>query len=690
MDRSVLSVSMLQTLGYSLEESQVLLCLLEKRIGTIDEIESETKLLTTVIQDILQKLRDEDLVELVNREPQTYVLTPKFARESASQTEELYKAFIAKVEALVSREREIVDQIKNAFMSLGYIIKAPLTELGAVGVRRRLRRVGLTTYDFIAESYYNIGVILLDQDKWSLLGERYTLRLLPDLMSSLEQRNNCLTSFIFLGPDVQRPAEAVASLNELLDMWRGIRSGRGVERQPFYIVSVSRDMEGQVKSLVGEIRQKRRIVESVYTELETALAKVDDITAAIETTGSFLDSLLSGEEPFATFFAHIGEVAEPVQSALNREIRNHRLFKRQYEEERVQIRRWRDAFESRIYLPEIDTAADYLNRIQALEEKFLPIRFELATLHSEFVRPGMGEKEMKWNPFGFTEPYEPEATTINQEPLKRQAQKFVNSIRDGLPGNINFVMGSAGMGKTHILKYVYVPLLRQNDIWPIYVDCPVKYDVVKGVCQELLQDRNFPEEVLSRLPGLREKDYSTTLDMIDLILRINALLVKTYNAKGVVLLLDELENTIPYRYYTDPDVKQRIEEEPLALRQLGEILRHDYREGIGFVIALRKQALPLVEQSLRMTNFRAFLREPKQLGLKDIRELILHRYKTWSAKEIRFSDACLKEVAEITEGITRDIIKYCRELYKYAIGKKHKRITRRTLQEIGEIPLFRY
>ncbi len=689
MNGSVLSVPMLQTLGYSLEESQVLLCLLDNGLGTIDELESKTKLITTVIQNTLQKLQDEGLVELIDIEPTTYVVTPKFAGKSASQTEELYKLFIAQIEAIVSRERDILDEIKNIFMSLGYVIKAPLTEPGALRAPSRLRRVGLT-YDFIAESYYRIGVMLLNQDKWLLLQERLPSRLMiTQLTSSLEQQNNCLTSFIFLGVDVQRPEEAIQALNEIRMRTSRWSRERGIENQAFYTVSVFPDMEGQVKSLAGEIRQKRKIVESVYTEIETALAEVDDMVAGIETTSSFLDKLLFGEEPFTRFLPDIGEIAEPVQSALSREMRNHRLFRRQYEEERIQIRRWRDAFESRVYLPEIDSVQDYLKRIQALKEKFLPIRFELR-LYNEFVFTSMREKERKWNPFMFTEPYEPEGITINQEALKKQAQKFANSIRDGLPGNINFVMGSTGMGKTHMLKYVYVPLLRENDIWPIYVDCPVKYDLVKSVCQEILQDRNFPEEVLGYLPGLRDKDYSTTQDVIDLILRINSLVVRTNNARGVVLLLDELENTVPYRYYTVPDVKQRLEEEPLALRQLREILQHDYRERIGFVIAFRKQALPMVEQSLRMTNFRAFVREPKQLGLKDVRELILHRYKTWSAKEIRFSDECLKGIVEITEGVTRDIIKYCRELYSYAIGKKHKRITRRTLQQVGTIPLFKY
>lgn len=688
MNRSALSVPIFQALGYSLEESKVLLHLLSNRLGTIDELKSETSLTTTVIQDTLQKLQDEGLVELVNREPQTYMVTSKFARESASQTEELYKALITEVEAIVSGKRDILDEIKNAFMSLGYIIKAPLTELGSQRVPPHLRGVGLM-YDFIAESYYRVGVLLLNQDKWSLLEERSSFPyLLAELTYSFEQQNNCLTSFLFFGPDIQRPEQAMRILDKSRLGRRWPRE-RGIEKQPFYAIEVSEDMEDKVKSVIAEIRQKTKMVESIYVEIDTALAEADEIITATETFRLLLDSFLSGRAPFPGL-PDIGEIVEALQSTIGREMRNQRLFRRQYEEERVQIRRWRDKFESRIYLPEIDTAQDYLERIQALKEKFLPIQFELGKLVDEVMFATGREREQEWDPFMFTEPYEPEGITINQEALKKQAQKFVNSIRDGLPGNINFVIGSAGMGKTHMLKYVYVPLLRENDIWPIYVDCPVKYDLVKSVCQELLQDRNSPQEMLGYLPGLREKDYSTTLDMIDLILKINALLVKTHNAKGIVLLLDELENSIPYRYYTTPAVRQRIEEEPLALRQLREILQHSYGERIGFVIAFRRAILPVIEQSLRMTNIRAFLREPKQLSLKDMRELILHRYKTWSAKEMRFSDACLREVAEITEGVTRDSIKYFRELYRYAIREQHKQITRRTLHRIGEIPLFKY
>ena len=689
MDRSVLSVPMLQALGYSLEESQVLLCLLDKGLGTIDELESGTTLVMTVIQDCLQKLQDEGLVELVGREPPTYAVTSKFARESVSQIEKLYKTFITEVEAIVSRKRDELDEIKNAFMSLGYVIKAPLLEPGGRRVPSRLRRAGLT-YDFIAESYYRIGVMLLNQERWSFLEEEAPL--VVDVTSTLEQHNNCLTSFMMLSPGVARSEKAMRTLDQMQTWGRRWRRERGIEDQAFYALDVSNDMEGQLRSLIREIRQKRKMVESIYAEIKAALEAIDNMISDIESARSLIDFIASKALPFRpSFFQAFGKIAEPIQSIISREMRNHRLFRRQYDEERIRIFRAQDLFESRVYLPNMDSTQDYLERLQALKEKFLPIEYELRQITMPLLSSSQLEEErIKWNPFMFTEPYEPESTTINQEALKRQAQKFVTSIKDGLPGNINFVMGSAGMGKTHMLKYVYMPLLRDNDIWPIYVDCPVKYDLVKSVCQEVLQDRNFPQAVLGHLPSLREKDYSTTLDMTDLIVRINALLVGTHDAKGVVLLLDELENTIPYRYYTAPDVKQRIEEEPLALRQLREILQHDYGERIGFVIAFREEALPMVEQSLRMTNFRAFLREPKQLGLKDIRELALHRYKTWSAKEMRFSDACLKEVIKITEGVTRDIIKYCRELYGYALRKEHKRITRRTLHQIGTIPLFKY
>lgn len=684
MNRSVLSVPMLQTLGYSLEESQVLLCLLDKGLGTIDELESETKLATTVIRNTLQKLQDEGLVKLVNREPETYAVTPEFVTKSASRTEELYKTFITEIEAIVSRERDVLDEIKYVFMSLGYVIRAPLTGPGVVRVPARLRRVGLT-YDFVAESYYRIGVMLLDQEKCSFFEERQSYGWIADLTGSFEQLNNCLTSFVFFGPDVQKSEEAIRVLDE--SPYRRWLAERGIEKQALYAMQVSEDMEDKVRSAIAEIRQKRKMVESIYGEIDTELATTDEILTTADTYRMVLDSSLTGRFPLPGV-PTIGEVVEAVQSTVSRETRNLRLFRRQYEEERVQIRRWRDRFESRIYLPEIDTAQDQLERIRALRDKFLPIRFELGELCNEFaLRPS---PEGVWNPFIFAEPYEPKGVTIDQATLKKQARRFADSIRDGLPGNINLVMGSAGMGKTHMLKYVYVPLLRDSGIWPIYVDCPVKYDLVKSVCRELLQDRNFPQDVQSYLSGLREKDYSTTADMIDLILSINGLLAQTHGARGTVLLLDELENSVPYGYYTTPAVRQRIEEEPLSLRQLREVVQYSYGERIGFVVAFRRAILPVVEQSLRMTNIQAFLREPKQLSLTDLRELVLHRYETWSAKEIRFSDTCLREVAQITEGVTRDIIKYCRELYKRAIEKGHKRITVRTLRQIGEIPLFRY
>lgn len=689
MNGPVLSVPMLQTLGYSLEESQVLLFLLDRGLGTIDELESGTKLITTVIQNCLQKLQDEGLVEVVGREPSTYAVTSKFARESVSQTEKLYERFRTEVEAIVSRKRDELDEIKNAFMSLGYVIKDPLLEPGGRRVPARLRRAGLT-YDFIAESYYRIGVMLLNQERWSFLEKESPF--LVQVTSTLEQQNNCLTSFMMLSPGVARSGETMSTLDQMRTWAIRWPRERGIEGQAFYALHVSNDIEGQLRSLIREIRQKRKMVESIYAEIEAALEAIDNMISDIESTRSLLDFIASGDLPSRpSFFQAFGKVAEPIQSIISREMRNHRLFRRQYDEERIRIFRAQDLLESRVYLPNIDSTQDYLERLQALKEKFLPIQYELRQITVSLVSSSQLEEErIKWNPFIFTEPYEPESTTIDQEALKRQAQKFVTSMKDGLPGNINFVMGSAGMGKTHMLKYVYMPLLIDNDLWPIYVDCPVKYDLVKGVCQEVLQDRNFPKEVLGHLARLREKDYSTTLDMTDLIMRINTLLVGAHDAKGVVLLLDELENTIPYRYYTAPDVKQRIEEEPLALRQLREILQHDYGERIGFVIAFREEALPVVEQSLRMTNFRAFLREPKRLGLKDIKELALHRYKTWSAREMRFSDACLTEVIKITEGVTRDIIKYCRELYRHALQRGHKKITRRTLQQIGSIPLFKY
>jgi len=697
MDRNV---AVLRALGYEPNEALVLARLVTEGTSTRVELSRATNLSQRRLSIALTQLEESGCVEKADEESGRYALTPQFARRISAQIEEFSRGFVGEVERAVSTERKVINELKSLFMALGYMIAQPPKE----GIRlprferRGKRREGTFNFDFIAEGYYRLGVVILDSAKLESVSQfvpdpGFILRSLPEL----EEISNCLTSIIFFAPVVTRDIKRLYLDGRRMARLRYLEA-RGMEGRAFFTINLAEDIRDQLQGHVAEIRQRTTLVQDLLGKINQELDEIKNLTVHNEFLSQFVESALAGVYlmlPGAageTFREELLKIAEPIRDIVDREMRNHRIFERQYHEERVRIDRITDRFENRAFLPEVHRLEESLDHLRALKSKFEPIRFELGAIQDQIFEAQMTAapgQRLVWNPFVFTEPYDPEGVTINQEEIKARARRFSIAVQEGLPTALNLLVGAAGTGKTHVLRYVYLPLLQKAHVLAIYVHCPMKLDLVAAITAELLQDSNFPERLRGPVAALRRRDTTTVQDLIDLVQELRTL-ARANGFGGFVLLLDELENLLPYGT-PKPTRQDRVaSQQPLALRQLKDVLRYRYGEGFGLVIAFRRGVLELVKDSLQMSNFDEFLIEPRALTLEEIQGVIKQRFKVWSSPPVQFTRPCLNRIIGVTEGVTRDIIKYCRELYSYARRRGLKRLVQHHVAAIEPLPLFRY
>ena len=173
------------------------------------------------------------------------------------------------------------------------------------------------------------------------------------------------------------------------------------------------------------------------------------------------------------------------------------------------------------------------------------------------------------NPFLFTEPYKLEKRVIEQDRIQKFASDYCNSIKKGLPNFVNFITGEAGIGKTNTLLHIYEKKLEKNNIKTLYIDCPIGFDLVNNIHNEMLLDENYPEEMKSLIRTYRKQKPSTPRELLEIIEEIASIFFKL-GYDGFVIIIDELENSVPYIEKVKD--KERPILQPLALRQLSELL----------------------------------------------------------------------------------------------------------------------
>lgn len=672
--------------GMNENSARILALVISNPEFKIDKLPSELDLSKKICNSLVRKLVSKRRIEITSDE--TIRIIPNFAISVARELETSTEKFADRLRATrFFIVEKFAEEIEGLFQSEGYRIKKEL-------VKKRGFRIALAPglefelhYRFVVEKFYRFGVLIFNPQIFEQVkqAKKRVYEYFGHIILELEEESNCIGTFVFFDPRLNdKDVNIIKKL--LLEGQRVLRYREG--RSFLFIHDPEQNIQDFLKNDLDEIENRREIVDERFKEIRDEMSNTRDLIVENSMLITQLRSLTSGQYlPYRDESKKMVKFMSPVESVVNREARNLEIFEREYGEEKTHIEGEMDNFDKRWILPNPTNLKERLKNVIRLKSKFEPIRHELRFLAelllSRYVR---GDEPMKINPFILTEPNNIETFTINQDNMGVVASNFFKHLISG-GSNLLFIVGSAGSGKTHALKHIFYSHAKKQSIWPIYVDCPMKYDIVSSLFIEVVQERNFPKDVHQFLPSLRKLKVSTELEFVEVIKKLNdIMIVRGY--KGLIFLIDELENSLPYTYKVTQ--KRDREEAPLALRQLREVLSSDLVTDVGFVFAFRDHILSEVKNNLKLKDFDSFIVNPESLNVNHFKELIKLRYKTWESKQIKFQLPVIKEVTSITNSNTRHTIQYFRALYHQAFAEERKTITLKTLEKTGKIPLFTY
>ncbi len=651
----------------------------------IDEFSSKLDLSRSDMNSIIKKLISKKIIDIIAGK--NIRIRPEFALKAAGDLENSMEIFTDKLRAtrfLIIEK--FVEEIEKIFQIEGYRIKRDLAR-----ETRYIDRKVEIAFKFIAEKFYRFGALVIDPEIFDTMrrirDHRYVFP--SRFFIEMQTSSSCIGTFIFFDPRLDK--RDVYPQMKWLYKERDIYS-MPTKEQFLFIPKPEENIREFILHNLNEIEIRRDTVEQRFKELKDEMKKTKDLIVEDSMMISELSSLTSGKY----YMAHrpknenFSEFIVPIKSVVDREARNLEIFERKYEEEKGLIEGEMVEFDKRLILPNPSILKEKSVKIRKLKSKFEPIRHELRSLLDQVLSPYIsGNQPMRINPFVLTEPNDIEAFTVNQDSIKKTASGFFQHLISG-GSNLLFVVGAAGTGKTHTLKHVFFSMARKLKVWPIYVDCPLKYDIVSSLFGEITQDSNFPKAIHQFLPSFRKKRVSTEIEFIEIIRKLNEL-IQTKGYKYLLLIIDELENSLPYTY----DIKHgkefdESEESPLALRQLKEILSSNACRNIGFVFAFRDHILAEVKSRLKLKYFNKFVCTPEILNEKHFKELIELRYETWHSKHITFQLPVIREVISLTNSNTRHTVQYFRALYNEAASENRKKVTLKILKSVGKLPLFTY
>jgi predicted transcriptional regulator len=692
----------LTLIGLSDAEASVLSHMLKKKNCTAEQLIKDTGLSRGTVYTALSHLLRDNYIAKSGTRPVRYSATSYSLKVVRDQLNTFYKSIMSEIEKkTVTEVRVVLQEICTTFEKNGYAIRDPPEIIPT----RLMQRELISIIDKVAEGDYSIGIALLDKNKKlpKLTPEHFGYDFLYSRLMEMSRELNCLTTFVFVHQDLKDADEWYRSFmrrNKIRPLLFR-QEYFGIPGEGLYVFKTSENLPEKIESAIAEIRQKRMAVQNMAVLLRQKMDQIQELILLSQGSIRSIDDIMTGKqfqfpkEVGNFLLEHFQKIAEPIQRIKNRESRNLAIFKRRFSEDEVRINNYLDAFERRIYLPKAEVLEKDIAEMEMLLSKFTPIEFELSDLSSNLFNYAINvieahpRKEVAINPFLFTEPYEPENFFVNEDSFVKAALELRKSIIEGLPSFFQLVTSEAGMGKTHALKYIYSPLMEKAGIKPIYIDCPLNYDLLAGIFHEITQESNFPETVKGTIRSLRRQAPSTPREFIKFIREIVDIWL-SLGFRGVVIILDELENSLPYIYLEKAeDIKEY--KDPLAFRQLRETLSSRPVDNLGFVLSCRDKIYPLLAASLKIENISKYTHTPETLSLEQVQELINHRYQMWSVKiGPEFTNEAIEEIMKAVNKNTRDIIKYCRELFKFAMRNRLKKVKRETVEKIGLIPLFRY
>lgn len=673
-----------RALGYGETNSLILACLMGAEPVISDTIRRRTGLPEGTVRKGLQDMLRRDVV--VETTKGLYRISPRFASKAGSRMRTYTERFEDKLLESVLRDRfEIEEEITTAFQELGYSVQKRLPRYELFMDEKKPFDI---TFSFIVERSYRFGVKVVTSDLSEAISRSSNVSasiLLRESQNYLRE-HRCLGAFFFLESS-QTDRKAYKRLVA------GLKRVHRRTRDDFlvFLCEPGSDVRDFISSSVRDVKNRTDLVRAQLTNIEVLSNRNKEFHIQSAMLISQLNSLVSGQ--FMPIHRRPTkrerEILAPVKSVVDREARNLEIFERKFTEDRTRHQNVIDRFERRIALPTMEVLEYNLQQFALVNSKFEPIMHELQYLNDLILLPYVRGKVLESiNPFILTEPNTLESFTIDQENVKRRVKKFFADLEETESGLL-LLVGKAGSGKTHLLHHIVSPSAKENGLWPVYVDCPRKYDLVTGLLDEILKPGNFPRSLSDYILSLSREGVSTPEEFVSVIRRVNSLLEST-QYRGLLLILDELENSLPYTFSSSGARSSTDMEPPLALAQLKKLLSADYGSETGFLVSFRTRILDDVRESLRLRGFKRFLVSPEELDLGGFRDLITERYRYWECLDIRFSDSAISKVAELVDSNTRHAIQYFRALYANAVRKNRKLISIRTVESHPRLPLFSY
>lgn len=673
-----------RAIGFGDKSSSIMACLVAKRSADADFIADETGLPKSAVRKRLMELTRRRLVVRTENE---FSLSPRFASIATSKMKNFVEVFESRLTKSVSLSMlDIEKKVKDIFKANGYSVVT--REVSRYGFTQERYAPIETSLSSVVEERFRLGVKIFSSEECeslAKLGKMDARALVRDLFDTLSHVR-CLGIFFFFESS-SSDRRAYLRLNSTLKLYHR----RLAHDISVFLFEPGSDMEELISSSLQSIENQAAAVQSRLSDIDDLTSRAKDLTVQSTILISQLESLISGQfMPFRhKTVKKEAPIFDSVKKVVDREVRNLEIFERKYNEERNQLQSIVDSFDRRMSIPPLRTLDGYHKTFEMLNSKFEPIKHELQFLYDLILVPyvrGRGLESI--NPFILTEPNIVENFTVNQEQAKKEVSDFFLNLHENSRGML-FLAGKAGSGKTHLLQQVISPNAIEEKIWPVYVDCPLRYDLIAGLHDEILKLDKLPKSLTRYLGALRKRRISTAEDFASFVRKIHGL-VESANYEGILFILDELENSLPYMYSVDFEGRRVERESPLALAQLKKLLSSDYGYKTGFVVSFRSHILPEVKKSLKIKQFNRYTLSPAKFEMRHFQELIDERYRLWKCRRIRFSDAAVQRVVELTDSNTRHAIQYFRALYDNASRKNRRLISVRTVSGQTRIPLFSY
>jgi len=690
----------LQVIGFNESESRIIEYMLDRTACSATEIIEGTRMSRGTVYRALSNLVNTGRISKTKTRPVMYSITRGLSTEIKKEFTSFYRSFSQRIaQKGVLDRRAIALEIYQSLEKNGFAIRdVPLFET------KRHPSHAAQIFDKIADAEYSIAISIIDKGKRiEEIEEDYPMFIVVDRIRTICRQLNCIVSFIFIHND-RRDFESVYRKLSRFSIKRRYRARlepyrEGIEDRIFYIFKTTAELENGITRAIREIRERHLLVKDLASKLREKAAANHELILLSQEHIRAIEDFLVRAHPFSKSRAvrrRFRELSEPIQSIKNREDRNLQIIRRLFSEYDVRINQTIDRIEGRTFLPSVESMKNDISELERFHEKFRPIEYELNYLRQGLFRYAMNlsrgkakEAVRRINPFLFTEPYEKAPFYVDQKRLEKAALELMDSILEERPAFFQVLVGEAGIGKTHCLKYLYTPLMEKRKIKTLYVDCPVSYDLFAGVFQELTQEILYPKEVAPSIRNLRRVTPTVTRDFVRVLSEISEIF-KKLDYQGVLLILDELENSLPYVIRARTKTSNSREyRPPIALRQIRELLTSDTSvPNVGFVMSCRSRIFPMLEDSLGIENLNEFTYQPEVLSSKDFKKIIEHRYEMWNVDKPVFDEEAVMEIVEKTKGNTRNVIKYCRALFEFGRRNNLEKIGREDVKKIGPIPMF--